>query len=145
MHRLLIFAAVVTAACTEPQHDELEVARDRWDAKRQIFQHSEFDWKSACAACNPRALHVTVNEREIETVTFIDDGTPADDAARTPVKGIDELFLWLEAQIDRGEQLDVRYDPQLGYPAQISFRASDETTVEYLLEVSNVELSLPYD
>lgn len=133
--------------------DRLEEARDRWEAAsiadyeylyRIVLSEGHPDWQ--------RQFLVRVEGGEVVEIADPDAAAepPPDDEAPggPPPEGytaatVPELFEVAEDAIERADQFDVAYDPDLGYPTRISVDfsieiADDEfeTTVEALTPLS---------
>lgn len=113
----------------------LEDAREQWD--RQGISSYRFRVSRLCF-CAPdarRPLIVTVQLGRVTSLTDAETGAPFTGDPFMPVT-VDGLFAAVDAALDRdADHVDVRYDPQLGYPLEIAIdeseRLADEEVTYY--------------
>lgn len=127
-----ITLALSACVSTEPsEQDELQLNRERWEARRADTY--EFAFRRSCE-CTPLAttpMRITVEEGRIRSV--VDQRTGEDITSEQHFAlGIEELFATIEDALNRrADQVSVRYHRDLGYPKSIAIdyirqRADDE-------------------
>jgi hypothetical protein len=132
---LSLSACVGPFSPSGPEEKALEDARRLWD--RQQISSYRFVVQQVCF-CGPSVrtpLAVVVEQGRVSAVTDAVTGAPVQPEPFIPIT-VDRLFAAIKDAIDRDAvRLDVRYDPQLGYPQEISIdfdeRIADEE-VTYL-------------
>jgi hypothetical protein len=113
--------ALVFAACDNPlgPDDDLEEARQKWG--RQGYTSYRFVVRQLCF-CAPDAsgpFAVVVLDGRVASVTSAVSGAPATPPGTIPLT-VPALFAAVEDAIDTADEVEVRYHPDLGYPAEIA-------------------------
>jgi hypothetical protein len=116
------------AACAD---DELTAEHRRWDGQHITSYH--FTWQHApcwCGTDDLRVKRVAVVDGAVASAVYVDTSQPVD-LANDRVRTIDGIFDWLEAWRAKGAlELDVKYDPALGYPTSFFIDPSQATDDE---------------
>ena len=129
---LLLSACSVTGPPDEERED-LRRNRERWRSQR--IQSYEYVLQQLCY-CPPelaRPARVTVRDGQVASVIDVERSTavPAD---RRNTLTVEDLFARVEEALNRNAaELQVEYDPELGYPISIS--------IDYSKQVIDEELS----
>ncbi len=127
-----------------PETDALSRARARWAAAGIDSYVFDFQRLCFCGGDVIRPVLIDVLDGEVSSATFLDTGEPVTDpAAGLPT--IEDLFEEIQSAIDRNAHSVVaRYDPDLGYPSEVSIdfleNAIDE---EMAFSVSSLSPSGP--
>lgn len=116
-----------------PEKKALEDARRLWD-RQQIASYT-FRVRQVCF-CVPSVrapLAVVVEQGRVTSIVDAETGAPVQPEPFIPTT-VDALFAAVEDAIDRdAARIDVRYDPQLGYPLEINIdfdlRIADEEVI----------------
>ena len=121
--RAAVVAAVVAlSACDNPMgpDDDLEEARQKWS--RQGFDSYRFTVSQLCF-CGPDVrgtFRVVIQRGQVASVTDAQTGEPRTPHPAVPLT-VEALFQKIEDAIDEdADEIDVRYDPALGYPQEIA-------------------------
>jgi hypothetical protein len=123
--RLLALILVLpVAGCTstplEPQHDEWAAALARWEVAGIASYTFEFRRLCFCGSDVTRRMHIEVEDGSVLAAVYVDTGEPVSDPAVSPPT-IDDLFEEIEDAINRDAfSLIAEYDPELGYPIEVS-------------------------
>ena len=142
-HLLLVLAlaATVTSACgaTDPNHDVENKLNDnytKWVAKGPLAYQYRLTQICFCAPEYTRSFTVRVSARSVVDIRDAMTGAapPSGYVGRT----VPDLFAVLHDALGRNaDQIDVEYDPELGYPTRIKVdydkQAADEE-IEILAE-----------
>lgn len=121
---LVLTLALPIAGCSstplEPQRNEWGAALARWEAA-DIASYA-FEFRRLCF-CGPdviRRMRIDVEDGSVLAAVYVDTGEPVSDPAISPPT-IDDLFAEIEDAIDRRAfSLIAEYDPELGYPIDVS-------------------------
>lgn len=115
----------------------LQQARGRWSSLGISDYQYAFQRSCFCAPDFRAPVRIGVRQGEVAEVTSVETGQPR------PVEGypsVDDLFARLQEALDSGaENVEVTYDPGLGYPTRFfidqSTRIADE---EFWVETSGL-------
>ena len=118
-----VIGLVALAACSggpaPGQRAEVEVARQRWEARS--FQDYAFETSTSCF-CPPeinRRVRVEVRNDQVVAVTLVETGNPV----QSPLSywfTIDELFDRILQMVDGEGEFELEFDPELGYPSLVN-------------------------
>ncbi len=94
-----------------------------------------------CMVDATRPVTITVQNGQVASITYVDDGTAADPALFEQYDTIDEIFAVIdEAAAQEPARLDVTYDEATGVPQSIAIDISEQMADEELyLEISDFE------
>jgi hypothetical protein len=120
----VLAVAVALAGCDNPfssgPERDLEEARRTWS--RQGIASYRFNVSQLCF-CGPDVhgtFAVAVVQGRVASVTDAETGEPRTPGPSVPLT-VEALFAKVEDAIDRdADRIEVRYDPQLGYPLEIA-------------------------
>jgi hypothetical protein len=118
----MVVLALAAAACGNPLSptEDLEDARRTWS--RQGLTSYRFNVSQLCF-CGPDVrgvFHVVVERGSVTSVTDAETGAPRTPHPAVPLT-VEALFDKVEEAIERdADEIDVRYDPMLGYPQEIA-------------------------
>lgn len=119
----ILLAVLLATACSNPlgpEQDELSAARARW----AIVSANPYDFvQQRFCFCGPptlRAIRTEVIGGVVNSAIYVDTGEPIDEPLST-VPTIDDLLDEIQDAIDRDAfSLDAVYDPQFGFPMDVS-------------------------
>ena len=123
--RLLVFPLFLpVAGCSttplEPQQNEWAAARARWEAADISSYTFEFRRLCFCGTDVTGRMRIEVEDGSVLMAVYVDTGEPVSSPAVTPPT-IDDLFAEIGDAIDRDAfSLIAEYDPELGYPIDVS-------------------------
>jgi hypothetical protein len=125
---LTVVLALAAAGCDNPfsPTDDLEDARRTWE--RQGIQSYSLTVHQDCFCPEDvrGPFRVRVVSGVVVSVTDPATGAPRSASAFTPLT-VEALFDRVQQAIDEGvRELDVRYDPELGYPREIEINLSQQ-------------------
>jgi len=123
---------LLIAACGDPVgFDSFEEARDRWEAR--AVDHYSFVLRPLCFCIFTGPALVTVEGGEIVSVMDGETGEPIEDDRLVLMRTIDELFTLLDdAWKEDAHRVQVEYDPEYGYPADLWIDYSENVADEEL-------------
>jgi hypothetical protein len=142
--RLMIVLTLAAAACDNPASptDDLEDARRTW--RRQGVQNYSFTVHQDCFCPEDvrGPFRVRVASSVIVSVTDPATGAPRGASAFVPLT-VEMLFDRVQQAIDDGiDELDVRYDPTLGYPLVIEINLSQQAVdAGIVIRASDLEVN----
>ncbi len=117
-------AVLVLAACDLPfglgegGDDALATNRARWE--RRGFASYELTLVRTCFCATIEPVRIVVRDNSRVSTVFIGSGTPVPAELVPFYPTITGLFdLLADAYRRKADQVDVRYDPELGYPQRI--------------------------
>ena len=122
---IVLASALALAGCHNPFSSsglkgDLEEARRAWS--RQGITSYTFKVSQICF-CTPETrgtFAVVVDRGRVASVTDLETGAPRTPSPLVPLT-VEALFAKVEDAIDRdADQIEVRYDPRLGYPLEIA-------------------------
>jgi hypothetical protein len=124
----MILMALAAAACDNPASptDDLEDARRTW--RRQGVESYAFTVSQDCFCVEDARgpFRVRIATGAVVSVTDPDTGAPRAASEFVPLT-VEALFDTVQQAIDEGvDELDVRYDPTLGYPIVIEINLSQQ-------------------
>jgi len=129
---LILMIVALVAACDD---HGLGDARARWN-KRGLTTYRVTSIRSC--VCDPdtlRPMQIEVVSGQIVGAVFADDQQPVDDSIRRFLWTVDKAFDVIQSALDDGaDQLDVRFDPVLGYPTSMF--------IDYERRIADEELRL---
>ena len=123
---LIVSIATIGSSCASsppppPETQALTTARRQFATPPRPSY--SFTWKQSCF-CSPdslRSMRITVTSGAITSAVFVDTQLPVSDGVRTNLKTIDGVFGMIQSAIDQDyDEVQVTYDPQLGYPRVVS-------------------------
>jgi len=102
---------------------ELDAARARWQQAGLVSYEYGYNKYCDCHRENPPETVVTVQSGEVTGVRHRPVGTTTEVPAAEKNLGyywtVDELFALVASALERGVQVRVAYDAELGFPRQI--------------------------
>jgi hypothetical protein len=129
---LLVSMTALGSSCTSspednspPEVKELNTARAHFATPPRPSY--TFTWKQTCfcGTDSLRPMKVTVTNGAVAEAVFVDDQKPVSAAVRAEIKTVDGVFTLIRQAIDQGyDEVDVQYDPQMGYPRTVSLISS---------------------
>jgi hypothetical protein len=114
-----VIASALATSCGNPMgaDDDLEDARRKWG--RQGIDSYSFVVREICFCPLEGPFRVTVIRDRVASVTDAETGAPATPRSGVPLT-VDALFAVVEDALETADEVEVRYDPALGYPAEIA-------------------------
>jgi Family of unknown function (DUF6174) len=121
---LALFAIVAFAlgACkstTTPQGG-LATARARWAARGPDSYAVTVTRSCECMPEASGSVRVTVRSKTVESRTYTSSGAAVAAQYASAFPSVEELFVMVDAAIRRGADVQVKYDPTLGYPTRFA-------------------------
>jgi hypothetical protein len=121
---------------------DLDQARRLWDRQHLASYQFHVSRLCFCAPDARRPLIAVVVQGQVASLTDAETGVPFTGDPVMPVT-VPGLFAAIEDAINRNAaQVDVRYDPQLGYPAEITIdfdqRIADEEVRYFASELAPI-------
>ena len=118
--------------------DDLNANRAKWESAN--IDNYQFEYQISCFCTEETTLPrlVLVEDGQVAYQTIIEGNValPRDDAY---TETIDSLFQLIALEESRAESLTVKYDPELGYPTEISVDINEQTADdEYTLTISDL-------
>lgn len=118
--------------------DDLNANRAKWESAN--IDNYQFEYQISCFCTEETTLPrlVLVEDGQVAYQTIIEGNValPRDDAY---TESIDSLFQLIALEESRAESLTVKYDPELGYPTEISVDINEQTADdEYTLTISDL-------
>jgi hypothetical protein len=108
----------------------LDDARGRWASQGISSYQFKVSRLCFCAPDARRPLLVVVQRGQVSSMTDAETGAAFTGDPFMPVT-VDGLFAAIDDAIERdADQIDVRYDPQLGYPLEIAIDYSQQMADE---------------
>lgn len=108
------------AACVDPTRgvrNQLQTARDLWQASGITSYHATISRECACAAELTRAVTIVVRNGVVTSRAYVDTGAEVAPAYAQEFPTVDALFTILEnAAAQRPASMTAAYDAVLGYP-----------------------------
>jgi hypothetical protein len=132
---LAVVLAAALSGCVGPLapsdvERSLDDARDRWRSQGIASYQFQVSRLCFCAPDARRPLTVVVQRGQVVSMTDAETGAPVTGDPFMPVT-VDGLFAAIDDAIKRdADQIDVRYDPQLGYPLEIAIDYSQQMADE---------------
>ena len=117
----LCLVSLATACSTEEDErlDDLAAARSQWLADAPGAY--DFDYRRSCFCPDVFLARVYVVDGAVTLVVNLESSTPLPEERNDDFPTVDQLFNELDELIRlEPYQLEVRYDPQLGYPSFVS-------------------------
>ena len=118
-------ALLIALRCALPAFAdaELDAARARWQAAALVSYEYGYNKYCDCHRENPPETVVTVRSGKVTGVRHRPVGTttevPAAEKNLSYYWTVDELFALVASALERGVQVRVAYDTELGFPRQI--------------------------
>jgi hypothetical protein len=147
---VLIAAVAVTAlalsgafsgAVTTENTAVPDTPQARWESHE--LESYRYTLQVGCFCLQESTLPVTIEiqDGEVASITYVDDGTAADPALFERYNSIDKLFAVInDAEAQDPARLDVTYDETYGVPLSVNIDISEMIADEELyLEVSSFE------
>ncbi len=141
MARVLLLVAVVPAAllaCGDGfSPTGLQVAWSRWNRLRPAQYTYDFRRSCFCLTEAIQPVRITVSNGQVVAVATLPDLTPVppEQVNQFYRVTIDSVFAILRHAVDDGaDMITAHYDPQWGYPTEVS--------IDYLTNAIDEELSL---
>lgn len=126
-------AAVLALACSDgtgPERTDLERGRAKWEAA--AIEDYAYDYQRLCF-CPPqliRPVHIQVENGQVTSGVFLDDGESVAPADLELYPTIDDLFAQLQDAIQaEADSIAASYHPELGYPTE-AFIDFDRQTID---------------
>ena len=123
----MVVLALFAAACDNPLSptDDLEEARRKW--RREGISTYSFTVTQSCFCVEDARgpFRVTVSGGAVVSVTDPASGAPRAVSEFVPLT-VEALFDRVQMAIDDDDELDVRYDADLGYPRRIEINLSQQ-------------------
>ena len=118
--------------------DDLNANRAKWENGN--IDNYQFEYQVSCFCTEETILPrlVLVEDGQVTSQTIVEGNIalPLDDAT---TESIDSLFQLIALEESRAESLSVKYDPELGYPTEISVDINEQIADdEYTLTISNL-------
>jgi hypothetical protein len=133
---MMIFLADFASAKPVMDDDamaQLQSHRQLWQSQQIANYQYTYVWHCFCPYPANTPFKVLVKNKLVASASNLQTNQPLEISELSPVKSIDQLFEVIERAIDRrAEQIDVKYDPQLGYPTSIA--------IDYLKLVADDEV-----
>ena len=117
----LCLVSLATACSTEEDErlDDLAAARSQWIAEAPGAY--DFDYLRSCFCPDVFLARVYVVDGAVTLVVNLESSTPLSAERNDDFPTVDQLFNELDEVIRlEPHELEVRYDPQLGYPSFVS-------------------------
>lgn len=121
-------AATTSVATTAPSTttmvapaaaERLAEARSRWESAMVAAYVYTYQLFCECDEATAGPNTVAVTDGEVVAVRRADPGQFVGPDPQLPGWTVEQLFADIAASIERGEQVDVDFDPELGYPTTI--------------------------
>lgn len=130
MARLLTIAlSLSAAACANPFSasgaGDLEDAREKWSRERVASYSFTVTVGCFCTEDTRGPFRVTVSNGVVASITDPATGAPRTASQFVPLT-VEALFARVEEAIENDDELDVRYDGDLGYPRKIEINLSQQ-------------------
>lgn len=131
---LLVAMSALGSSCTStpdapPEVTALNTARTHFATPPRPSY--VFTWTQSCFCSTDmtRPMKVTVTNGVIAGAVFVDNGATVGDAVRAQLKTVDGVFTMIRDAIDQDyDEVNVQYDPQMGYPRSVSLVSSRSAT-----------------
>ena len=122
--RHVIATVALVSACTSGLGQDLQTAEDRWESSGVSSYELEVQLTCLCPRDVAGPFQITVRSNEIKEIRW--EGAAIEASAATPVETftVEGLFGTVREHLT-ADDLTVRYDDELGYPA---FIAIDQDT-----------------
>ena len=115
-----ILGLVVACKSTTTPQGGLAAARARWAARGPDSYAVTVTRSCECLPEASGSVRVTVRSKSVESRVYTSSGA-AVGAQYAPVfPSVEELFVMIDAAIRRGANVQVKYDPTLGYPTRFA-------------------------
>ncbi|WP_199332923.1 DUF6174 domain-containing protein [Nostoc sp. FACHB-190] len=120
---------------------QLKVNRQLWN--QQKLNNYRFTFSRSCF-CLPKATQpvvITVRNNQVASITPVNNNEPVDTELFQQYNSIPKLFGIIDDAIaKKASSLNVKYDPQFGYPTQINIDYNQQIADEEIyLTISNLE------
>ena len=145
-YRALLLLATVSALLAgcdllsgDDPEGELEERHQAWHALGISDYTYDFVRTCFCGGPAARTLRVVVRANQIVSVTDVQTGSPPQFLPAGWAGTIDDVFLELRREIDRGaDKLELRFDPTFHFPAQATIdRIKNAIDDEMAVTLSN--------
>jgi hypothetical protein len=131
---ILVTASLLGSSCgildPDSRLDELESYRDQW--RQADIRHYRMEFRASCFCGSEFTELVTVEvlQDTVRSVTVVSTGLPVEHMPLDAWPTVAELFAAVEkAIVDDAHELQVTYDPDLGYPTFV-FIDRDEMIID---------------
>lgn len=117
----LVLLAIAISACSPRAGSELARNRDKWLAAGVTHYRFQMSVLCFCPFSQQMPLAIEVLDGRVVSMAY-KDGTPVPESERANFSAyatIDGLFASTEDALQRADQIDVKYDPVYGFPAQV--------------------------
>lgn len=117
----LVLLAIAISACSPLAGSELARNRDKWLAAGITHYRFHVSVLCFCPFSQQMPLNIEVLNGRVVSMTYR-DGTTVPEGERANFSAyatIDELFASTGDALQRADQIDVKYDPVYGFPAQV--------------------------
>jgi hypothetical protein len=123
---------------TEQQQDALAAAQARWRAAGVSAYSFQLQHTCFCAPVATNPVIISVQQNNVTSIAYVNDGTSADTALFRDYMTVDRLFAFLHRALSQQpDTFRATYDLQLGYPTDVyidnNFQIADD---EFGLRVS---------
>lgn len=130
-------ASLFSAGCflTSAEQRALDDARSLW--QQAGVSHYEFYFRRSCFCGDEvtQEVKMEVDSGVVVSLTYAATGMPVDAQYRDSFETVAQMFDTIQDAIDRGaDDIDVAYDPDYGYPREIS--------IDYWKNAADDEMSL---
>jgi hypothetical protein len=119
---LFLVTLVTLVACkstTTPQGG-LAAARARWAARGPASYAVTVTRSCECIPEASGSVRVTVRSKAVESRVYTSSGAAVTAQYASVFPSVEELFVMIDAAIRRGADVQVKYDPTLGYPTRFA-------------------------
>lgn len=141
---VLGLAIFVTACDDDTGEAALEAARARWERNQPSHDVYQFTTGAICFCSDTSDVRISVRHGVVEGAVHVADHTPVDEAQRSQLETIDDLFDTIEELRQTADKVTASYDPTLGYPTIIKINFAGESSEDYgSIHVGDLTLGEP--
>jgi hypothetical protein len=123
----MLAGLAVFSGCSGSESKAMQILKQnekKWAEQSKLFnQNYTYTMRIGCFCPQDitSPVNVLVMSGKTDSVVYQRDGTPATNEVFASVDTIEDLFTIIrKAIVDKADELNVEYDPILGYPSSIS-------------------------